>query len=271
MSDTRTYTVTGMTCEPLRRLGDRRGPGDPGRRATSTSCSRPGRSPSPAASPSTTPPCARPSKRPATSWHERPRRKVAVFLVGLASCSRRPGHRQRGRTGRRRAGEPRRRARGRRRATSTAAHGGGAETAAEIPGGLMVSEDGYTLRLADDAAAPGRDVPIAFTIEGPDGHPVTEYDVEHEKQLHLIVVRRDFTGFQHVHPELGRRRRLDHRTSTSRPAPGGCSRTSRRPAPTRSPSAPTSRCPATTEPEPPPSRDPHRPGRRLHRHPRRAT
>lgn len=81
-------------------------------------------------------------------------------------------------------------------------HGGGTETAADIPGGLMVSQDGYTLRLADDAAAPGRDRPIAFTIEGPDSHPVTEYDVEHEKLLHLIVVRRDFSGFQHVHPEL---------------------------------------------------------------------
>ena len=81
-------------------------------------------------------------------------------------------------------------------------HGGDAETAAEIPGGLMVSQDGYTLRLADDGAAPGRDRQIEFTIEGPDGHPVTEYDVEHEKLLHLIVVRRDFSGFQHVHPEL---------------------------------------------------------------------
>ncbi len=26
--------------------------------------------------------------------------------------------------------------------------------------------------------------------------------MEHEKQLHLIVVRRDFTGFQHVHPTM---------------------------------------------------------------------
>ena len=43
---------------------------------------------------------------------------------------------------------------------------------------------------------------MAFTIEGPDGNPVTEYDVEHEEDLHLIAVRRDFTGFQHVHPEM---------------------------------------------------------------------
>jgi hypothetical protein len=73
---------------------------------------------------------------------------------------------------------------------------------AEMPGGLMVSEDGYTLRLHRATAGPGRDVPVSFTIEGPDGRPVTAYDVEHGKPLHLIAVRRDFTGFQHVHPHL---------------------------------------------------------------------
>ena len=43
---------------------------------------------------------------------------------------------------------------------------------------------------------------LAFTVTGPDGHPVTAYDEQHERDLHLIVVRRDLTGFQHVHPEL---------------------------------------------------------------------
>jgi hypothetical protein len=73
---------------------------------------------------------------------------------------------------------------------------------AKPPGGLMVSQNGYTFSLADRQAKPGRDVGVSFTIDGPDGKPVTEYDVEHEKRLHLIAVRRDFTGFQHVHPEL---------------------------------------------------------------------
>jgi hypothetical protein len=93
---------------------------------------------------------------------------------------------------------------------SDAAHGGHSEddTAADtadedIPGGLMVSQNGYTFSLADRQAEPGRDVGVSFTVDGPDGKPVTEYDVEHEKRLHLIAVRRDFTGFQHVHPELG--------------------------------------------------------------------
>ena len=84
-----------------------------------------------------------------------------------------------------------------------ASHGeSGAHGDAELlPGGLAVAEDGYRLDLADDALPVGSQR-LAFTILGPDGRPVTAYDVEHEKQLHLIVVRRDFRGFQHVHPVL---------------------------------------------------------------------
>ncbi|WP_045746265.1 hypothetical protein [Actinoplanes rectilineatus] len=73
---------------------------------------------------------------------------------------------------------------------------------AALPGGLQVVEDGYrleplTTRLGLDAAQPFR-----FRILGPDGAPVTAYTPNHEKDLHLIVVRRDLTGFQHVHPAL---------------------------------------------------------------------
>jgi hypothetical protein len=69
-----------------------------------------------------------------------------------------------------------------------------------IPKGLMVSQNGYSFRLDQAIVSPGTAVPVSFTIEGPDGRPVTEYDEEHEKELHLIAVRRDFSGFQHVHP-----------------------------------------------------------------------
>lgn len=67
----------------------------------------------------------------------------------------------------------------------------------------MVSQNGYTLSLAEPAtlAGAGRRS-VRFTITAPDGSPVTEYDVAHEKRLHLIAVRRDVTGFQHVHPTL---------------------------------------------------------------------
>lgn len=79
-------------------------------------------------------------------------------------------------------------------------HGAAAEVG--LPAGLTITEDGYTLRLATTSARPGRTVPVAFAITGPDGAPVTTYDIEHEKRLHLIAVRRDLSGFQHVHPTL---------------------------------------------------------------------
>jgi hypothetical protein len=77
-----------------------------------------------------------------------------------------------------------------------------ASSAAALPGGLAVARDGYALRVASATAPAGRDVPVTFTVTGPDGRAVTAYDVEHEKSLHLIAVRRDQTGFQHVHPTL---------------------------------------------------------------------
>jgi hypothetical protein len=81
--------------------------------------------------------------------------------------------------------------------------GGHAESsgdgAAHLPGGLMVSDQGYTFALAADTLPAGPAQNLSFTIDGPDG-VVTEYDLEHEQELHLIAVRRDLTGYQHVHP-----------------------------------------------------------------------
>ncbi len=74
-----------------------------------------------------------------------------------------------------------------------------AEGAEHLPGGLMVSDRGYTFALATDTLPAGEDQQLSFTIDGPDG-VVTEFDVEHEQELHLIAVRRDLTGYQHVHP-----------------------------------------------------------------------
>jgi hypothetical protein len=67
--------------------------------------------------------------------------------------------------------------------------------------GLAVVQDGYRLVL-DDAVLEAGTQRVRFTIEGPDGQPVTSFDVKHEKQLHLVVVRRDHAGYQHLHPTL---------------------------------------------------------------------
>lgn len=77
------------------------------------------------------------------------------------------------------------------------ATGGHDEATDRLPGGLLVSDRGYTLEQLD---APADE--FAFRIAGPDGHPVTRYDVAHDKRMHLIVARRDLSGFRHVHPEL---------------------------------------------------------------------
>ncbi|GAA2617187.1 hypothetical protein SMC26_40075 [Actinomadura fulvescens] len=67
-------------------------------------------------------------------------------------------------------------------------------------GGLQISTDGHTLELQDTIVRPG-EIDFRFRILGPDGRPVTAFTPIHDRELHLIVVRRELTGFWHVHPE----------------------------------------------------------------------
>jgi hypothetical protein len=78
----------------------------------------------------------------------------------------------------------------------------GHDEVAALPAGLQVSEGGYTLALDAATLPAGADVPLAFRILDADGHAVTAFDERHEEDLHLIAVRRDLSGYQHVHPEL---------------------------------------------------------------------
>jgi hypothetical protein len=85
----------------------------------------------------------------------------------------------------------------------SAGHGDShADPAASTPAGLQVSERGYTLALADSIAPADPAAPLRFQILDAHGAPVTEYTDTHERPLHLIAVRRDFAGFQHLHPEF---------------------------------------------------------------------
>jgi hypothetical protein len=72
-------------------------------------------------------------------------------------------------------------------------------TQAGSPGGLQVSERGYSLRLSAPTAPEGAST-LTFSIAGADGRPVTAYRPAHEKELHLILVQRDLSGYQHLHP-----------------------------------------------------------------------
>jgi hypothetical protein len=66
--------------------------------------------------------------------------------------------------------------------------------------GLAVSEKGLTLALASRTALSGQRFDLAFQIVDRRGQTVRDFDVEHTKRMHFIVVRRDMTGFQHLHP-----------------------------------------------------------------------
>ncbi len=70
------------------------------------------------------------------------------------------------------------------------------------PAGLEVSSGGYTLT---DVTAPGRagePGTLTFRILDDTNTPVVDFDLLHEKKLHLIVVRNDTSEFRHVHPSL---------------------------------------------------------------------
>jgi hypothetical protein len=71
-----------------------------------------------------------------------------------------------------------------------------------VPAGLQVSEGGYTLALDAPTLPAGNAVPLTFRILDADGHAVSAFDVRHGEDLHLIAVRRDLSGYQHVHPEF---------------------------------------------------------------------
>jgi hypothetical protein len=66
--------------------------------------------------------------------------------------------------------------------------------------GLSSTVNGYTLN-ARQTPMTGMGTPITFTISK-DGMPVTQFDPEQTKLMHLYLIRSDLTGFQHLHPTM---------------------------------------------------------------------
>ena len=67
--------------------------------------------------------------------------------------------------------------------------------------GLAIAADGLRVVVDDAELRRGREETLSFRIEDASGQIVRDFDVEHEKRMHLILARRDLTGFQHLHPE----------------------------------------------------------------------
>jgi hypothetical protein len=75
--------------------------------------------------------------------------------------------------------------------------------AADPVRGLASADEGLRVVVEDPELRRGRDEALRFRIVDEHGETVRDFDVEHEKRMHLIVARRDLTGFQHLHPEQG--------------------------------------------------------------------
>ena len=71
------------------------------------------------------------------------------------------------------------------------------------PAGLSIADQGYRLELADSTFRARRTESLRFRIVDSGGSAIRDFETEHGAKLHLIVVRRDLTGYQHLHPRLG--------------------------------------------------------------------
>ncbi|MGX6602923.1 hypothetical protein ACWKSP_12415 [Micromonosporaceae bacterium Da 78-11] len=70
-------------------------------------------------------------------------------------------------------------------------------------GGLSLSSGGLTLEPLTTVFTAGKAQQLKFRVAATGGISVTTYAVVHDKPLHLVVIRRDLSGFQHLHPTMG--------------------------------------------------------------------
>jgi hypothetical protein len=86
-------------------------------------------------------------------------------------------------------------------------HGGDAHGARTAPAGTVdgtsLSAGGLRLEVPQTTLPSLQATRLSFRVLGEDGNPVTEYDLEQGKRMHLVIVSRDLSRHAHVHPELG--------------------------------------------------------------------
>lgn len=76
-------------------------------------------------------------------------------------------------------------------------HTHGAPVASAVPPGFAA--DGYV--LVTEATQPSA-TSLAMHINGPDGRRITDFTEAHGSKLHLVLVRFDLSGFEHLHPDI---------------------------------------------------------------------
>jgi hypothetical protein len=69
--------------------------------------------------------------------------------------------------------------------------------------GVQVAQDGLRLVIERSAFPAGaRSEPFSFRVVDTQGRAVRGFELQHERRMHLVVVRRDLAGFQHLHPTM---------------------------------------------------------------------
>jgi hypothetical protein len=71
------------------------------------------------------------------------------------------------------------------------------------PGGLAASAAALRLEIAWSPEEGAQETgTLEFRILDTDGQPVRDFDEQHERAMHLMVVRRDLSHYQHLHPTM---------------------------------------------------------------------
>jgi hypothetical protein len=76
-------------------------------------------------------------------------------------------------------------------------HGGHGAGQKEVSDDLKAS-----FAFTSGSAKANEETELTVQITGEDGKPVSEFETNHEKLLHLIVVNHDLSFFNHIHPEF---------------------------------------------------------------------
>ncbi len=85
---------------------------------------------------------------------------------------------------------------------STGEDHAGSHESTSAPVGLALADGGLRLDVDRRRLAAGRPDRLDFRIVSGGGRTVRDFDIEHDRRMHLIAVRRDLTGFQHLHPKM---------------------------------------------------------------------
>ncbi|MGC4893839.1 hypothetical protein [Micromonospora sp. DT31] len=88
--------------------------------------------------------------------------------------------------------------------TGAHAHDGASVTQGGGDGaaGLSITSAGFTLVPSTGELTAGRGGELRFQVRDEQRRPVTRFAVVHDKPMHVIVVRRDLSGYRHLHPTM---------------------------------------------------------------------